>query len=774
MYTVGTFKKPFFPIIFVFLVVILCDVSLAANHKSTFIVHVAKSKMPASLNHHSTWYKSILKSISNSAESLYTYDNAIHGFSARLTYEEARLLKSQTGILKVVSEKMYKPLTTRTPHFLGLDKIADKFPESNATSDIIIGLIDTGVWPESKSFKDNGLGPIPRSWKGTCESGTNFSAANCNKKLIGARFFIKGYELVNPIDETKECRSPRDTQGHGTHAASTAAGSAVEGANLFGYANGTARGMASRARVAVYKVCWEDSCAESDILAGIDAAIADNVNVISASLGGGAVNYYAENLAVGAFAAMEKGIIVSSAGGNDGPAPSSLLNLAPWMITVGAGTLDRDFPAYVYLGNGKKYSGVSLFDGNHLLNSSVPFVYAGDAGAAIGAEVCEKGSLDPEKVKGKIVLCERGDGSRVKKGLVVKSAGGVGMVLANTISDGEELQADPHVLPTVAVGYEDGKAIKSYLSCSRKPTARLVFCGTEVGIKPSPVVASFSSRGPNPITPEILKPDLIAPGVDILAAYTKFAGPSNLNQDNRRVDYNIVSGTSMSCPHVSGVAALIKSIYPNWSPAMIRSALMTTAYSTYRNGAKLQDSATHLPSTPFAIGAGHVNPVAALNPGLVYDLTVDDYLNFLCALHYTPAKIRILARREFKCDAHKNYSVSELNYPSFGVVFKPKAGSHGAAIVKHTRTLTNVGAAGTYKVSFTLDSPSANIAVEPMVLSFKQNEKKSYTVTFSSTSSLPPSSSTSFGRLEWSNGNVVVGSPISIIWDMRMKKKIAK
>ncbi|KAL2348337.1 hypothetical protein Fmac_002337 [Flemingia macrophylla] len=125
--------------------------------------------MPASLNHHSTWYKSIMKSISDSAETLYTYENAIHGFSARLTYEETRLLKSQTGILKVVPEKIYKPLTTRTPHFLGLDKIADKFPESNATSDIIIGLLDNGVWPESKSFNDNGLGPIPKSWKGKCE-----------------------------------------------------------------------------------------------------------------------------------------------------------------------------------------------------------------------------------------------------------------------------------------------------------------------------------------------------------------------------------------------------------------------------------------------------------------------------------------------------------------------------------------------------------------------------------------------------------------------------
>ncbi|TKY70632.1 Subtilisin protease SBT1.7 [Spatholobus suberectus] len=749
MFSMEAFKKPFFATIFV-LFVVVCDVSLATiektteNRKSTYIVHVAKSEMPASLNHHSVWHKSIMKSISNSAEMLYTYDNAIHGFSTRLTPEEARLLKNQTGILKVLPEKIYKPLTTRTPHFLGLDKIADMFPESNMGYDTIIGLLDTGVWPESKSFDDAGMGPIPSSWRGKCESGDNFTASNCNKKLIGARFFLKGYEATNgPLNETNQSRSPRDVDGHGTHTASTAAGSAVEGASLFGYASGTARGMASRARVAVYKVCWEDKCAASDILAAMDTAISDNVHVISASLGGGAVDYDEENLAIGAFAAMEKGIIVSTAAGNDGPSHFSLQNVAPWMITVGAGTLDRDFPAYVKLGNGQNYSGVSIYDGNSFPKNSYSFIYAGNASAKLGAKVCETDSLDPEKVKGKIVLCDRGDNSRVEKGLVVKLAGGVGMVLANAESDGEELVADAHVLPAAAVGFKAGKAIKMYLSSARKPTtATLVFHGTMV---------------------EILKPDFIAPGVNILAAFTKLAGPTNLAQDDRRVDFNIISGTSMSCPHASGVAALIKSVYPNWSPAAVRSALMTTAYTTYSNGQKLLDSATHGPSTPFEVGAGHVNPVAALNPGLVYDLTADDYLNFLCALNYTPERIEAVARRKYKCLAHEQYSVTDLNYPSFGVVFKPTAGGYGETTVKHRRTLTNVGAEGTYKVSFSLDIPSVKITVEPNVLSFNKNEKKSFTVTFT-TSDSPPPSNFSFGRLEWSNGKNVVGSPISIAW----------
>ncbi|KOM44972.1 hypothetical protein LR48_Vigan06g027800 [Vigna angularis] len=763
-----TFDKPVSAATFVFFL-ILCDVSLATierkndNEKSTYIVHVAKSEMPTILNHYSIWYRSILKSISDSAEILYHYDNAIHGFSTRLTPEEARLLKSEIGILKVLPEKIYKPLTTRTPQFLGLDKIKDMFPESNATSDIIIGLLDTGVWPESKSFDDVELGPVPMSWKGKCESGQNFSAANCNKKLIGARFFLKGFEAsVGPLNAT-QFRSPRDSDGHGTHTASTAAGSTVKDANLFGYASGVARGMVPQARVAIYKVCWQDNCVASDILAAMDAAISDNVNVISASLGGQAIDYDEENLAIGAFAAMEKGIVVACAAGNDGPTNSTLQNVAPWMITVGAGTIDRDFPVYVKLGNGKNYSGVSISDGSFLPRTFVPLIYAGNASVKVGAELCLTDSLDPEKVKGKIVFCDRGNISRVEKGLVVKSAGGLGMVLANAEIDGEELVADAHLLPTAAVGFKASKAIKMYLQQTQNPTATLVFQGTEVGIKPSPVVSAYSARGPNPITPEILKPDFIAPGTNILAAFTKYAGPTNLDQDDRRVDFNIITGTSMSCPHASGIAALIKSVYPNWNPAAIRSALITTAYASYNNGEKLLDSATNAPSTPFAVGAGHVNPILALNPGLVYDLTADDYLNFLCALNYTPDRIEAVARRKFSCDAQKHYSVTSLNYPSFGVVFKPVSGS-SIAIIIHERTLTNVGVAGTYKASVTLDIPSVNITVEPNVLSFNKNEKKSYKVTFT-TPNPPTRSQVGFGRLEWSNGKTIVGSPISIIWE---------
>ncbi|OMP01832.1 hypothetical protein COLO4_11530 [Corchorus olitorius] len=729
---------------------------------------MAKSEMPASFQHHTHWYDSSLKSVSASAQMLYTYDNVIHGFSTRLTNEEAQQLETQPGILGVLPELRYELHTTRTPEFLGLSKAADLFPESESASEVIIGVLDTGVWPESKSFADAGLGPIPSRWKGACESGTNFTSANCNRKLIGARYFAQGYEAaLGGIDVTKESKSPRDDDGHGTHTASTAAGSEVAGASLLGFAAGTARGMATRARVAVYKVCWIGGCFSSDILAAMDKAIDDGVDVLSMSLGGGMSDYYRDSVAIGAFAAMEKGILVSCSAGNAGPGPYSLSNVAPWITTVGAGTLDRDFPAFVTLGNGKNFSGVSLYKGNSnsLPGKMLPFVYAGNASNATNGNLCMMGTLIPEKVAGKIVLCDRGMNARVQKGAVVKAAGGAGMVLANTAANGEELVADAHLLPATAVGQKSGDVIKSYLFSESNPTVTILFEGTKVGIEPSPVVAAFSSRGPNSITPEILKPDLIAPGVNILAGWSGAVGPTGLATDDRRVDFNIISGTSMSCPHVSGLAGLLKAAHPDWSPAAIRSALMTTAYTEYKNKQKMQDIATGKASTPFDHGAGHVDPVSALDPGLVYDLNVDDYLGFLCGLNYSAFQIRALAKRNFSCDDSKKYSVTDLNYPSFAVNFDTISG--GSNVLKYTRTLTNVGSPGTYKVSVSPDQiPGVKISIQPETLSFsKANEKKSYTVTFTgSTNSQSSSNSFSFARLEWSDGKHIVGSPIAISW----------
>ncbi|XP_043709066.1 subtilisin-like protease SBT1.7 [Telopea speciosissima] len=768
------------PLLMLFLLLGLCNISMSVVdkkikqqqklEKKTYIVHMAKSEMPATFDEHAHWYASSLKSVSDSAEMLYTYNNAIHGFSTRLTDQEAKSLEGLPGILAIMPQMRYELHTTRTPLFLGLDKNDGFMPQSDSTSEMVVGVLDTGAWPESQSFDDKGLGPVPSSWKGQCELGKNFNASSCNRKLIGARFFSKGYEAtLGPIDETKESKSPRDDDGHGTHTSTTAAGSVVEGASLFGYASGAARGMAARARVATYKVCWLGGCFSADILAGMDKAIEDGVNVISMSLGGGMSDYYRDSLAIGAFTAMERGILVSCSAGNAGPSTFSLSNVAPWITTVGAGTLDRDFPAYVSLGNGKNFSGVSLYSGKPLTDSLLPFIYAGNATNSTNGNLCITGTLIPSKVAGKIVLCDRGVNARVQKGTVVKEAGGVGMILANTEANGEELVADAHLLPATGVTEKTGNIIKSYLSSDANPTATITFGGTKVGIQPSPVVAAFSSRGPNSITPDILKPDIIAPGVNILAGWTGAAGPTGLSVDTRRVGFNIVSGTSMSCPHVSGLAARLKAAHPDWSPGAVRSALMTTAYATYKTGETLQDIATGKASTPFDYGSGHVDPVSALDPGLVYDLAVEDYVGFLCALNYSQVQITLVARRNFTCDTNKKYSVSDLNYPSFAVPFGTaieggaSASASATSIVKHTRTLTNVGSSATYKVSVSSETESVKITVQPESLTFSApNEKKTYTVTFTGLSM--PSGTTSFARLEWSDGKHIVGSPIAFTW----------
>ncbi|KAL7199507.1 hypothetical protein ACSBR2_021731 [Camellia fascicularis] len=498
--------------------------------KRTYIVHMEKSQMPASFDEHTHWYGSSLKSVSDSAEMLYTYNIVVHGFSNRLTVEESQSLESQPGILGVFPETKYKLHTTRTPRFLGLDMNPDLLPKSDA---------------------------------GLAISGTNFTASNCNRKLIGARFFFKGYKAtVGSIDTSHESKSPRDDDGHGTHTSSTAAGSVVVGASLFGYASGSARGVASSARLAMYKVCWRFGCFASDILAAMDKAIEDNVNVLSLSLSSEINDYFRDAIAIGAFAAMEKGIMVSCSAGNAGPARYSVRNLAPWITTVGAGTLDRDFPTYVSLGNGLNYSGVSLYKGASLPKIMLPFVYAGNASNDTNGNLCMTGTLIPEKISGKIVLCDHEGYAKVEKGAVVKAAGGAGMVLANIAATGKELVAEAHLLPATAVGQEAGDKIKKYLFSDPNPMATILFEGTKVGIEPSPVVAAFSSRGPNFLAPEILKPDLIAPGVNIIVGWTGSKGPTGLPIDTRRVEFNIISGTSMSCPHVSGLAAMLMAAKP--------------------------------------------------------------------------------------------------------------------------------------------------------------------------------------------------------------------
>ncbi|KAM7480623.1 hypothetical protein LguiA_028836 [Lonicera macranthoides] len=747
----------------------ICFISTASSKQpdpqETFIIHVSKSDKPAIFTTHRHWYSSIIQSLSHHpSKILYTYDSAVNGFSVRLTPAQAAQLRRLPGILSVIPDCVRQIHTTHTPRFLGLADNFGLWPNSDYADDVIVGVLDTGIWPERPSFSDDGLSPVPSGWKGKCETSKDFPESSCNRKIIGARAYYKGYEasLGKSVDESVESKSPRDTEGHGTHTASTAAGSVVANASFYEYAKGEARGMAIKARIAAYKICWNSGCYDSDILAAMDQAIDDGVHVISLSVGanGYAPQYYRDSIAIGAFGAAQHGVLVSCSAGNSGPDPYTSVNIAPWIITVGASTVDREFPADVILGDGRIYGGVSLYSGNPLGESKLPLVYAEDC----GSKYCYSGMLDSSKVAGKIVICDRGGNARVEKGSAVKLAGGAGMIHANTAENGEELLADSHLIPATMVGQSAGDKIREYAKSDSSPTATIVFRGTVIGKSPSaPRVAAFSSRGPNHLTGEILKPDVIGPGVNILAGWTGFTSPTDLDIDPRRVEFNIISGTSMSCPHVSGLAALLRKAYPRWTPAAIKSALMTTAYNIDNIGKNITDLATGKESTPFVHGSGHVDPNRALDPGLVYDIEVSDYVEFLCAIGYDSDKIAVFVKKDIDtvdCSAQKLATPGDLNYPSFSVVFESENG-----VVKYKRRVKNVGTNVDAVYEVRVNAPAGvEVSVSPSKLEFSSgSETLSYEITFSSSLGVGGATS-SFGSIEWSDGSHRVRSPIAVLW----------
>ncbi|KAJ6722825.1 PROPROTEIN CONVERTASE SUBTILISIN/KEXIN [Salix koriyanagi] len=716
--------------------------SAASIDQQTYIVHMDKNKMPDlydSLGNSRQWYESIIDSIAQFSSQeqeedqetgfpqlLYTYETVTSGFAAKLSTKQVEALSRVDGFLSAIPDEILTLHTTHTPRFLGLQGGKGLWDAQNLASDVIVGILDTGIWPEHVSFQDSGLSAVPLKWKGKCESGTKFSPSNCNKKLIGARAFFKGYEsVVGRINETIDYRSPRDTQGHGTHTAATAAGNLVDKASFYGLANGSAAGMRYTARIAAYKVCWASGCVNSDLLAAIDQAVADGVDVLSLSLGGSAKPFYSDSIAIASFGAVQKGVFVSCSAGNLGPSISSVDNNAPWIMTVAASYTDRKFPTTVRLGNGQTFEGASLYSGK--ATAQLPLVYAGTAGGQ-GAQYCISGSL--------------------KKNVEI---------------EGDELFADAHVLPATALRASAGIAVKEYMNSSKRATASIVFEGTVYG-DPAPMVAAFSSRGPSLVGPDVIKPDVTAPGVNILAAWPSMTSPTRLKSDKRRVLFNVISGTSMSCPHVSGLAALLKSAHKKWSPAAIKSALMTTAYVTDNSRSPIADvgSSNSAPATPFTFGSGHVDPESASDPGLIYDITIEDYVNYFCSLNYTSSQIAQLSRRNVTCPGNKALQPGDLNYPSFAVNFEGSAHNNR---VKYKRTLTNVGTtSSTYAVK--VEEPNGvSVILEPKSLSFKNlGQKLSYNVTFVSSSGKGREGSSSFGSLVWLSGKYSVRSPIAVTW----------
>ncbi|CAE5972686.1 unnamed protein product [Arabidopsis arenosa] len=639
--------------------------TLASKDSSSYVVYfgahshvgeITKDAMDRVKETHYDFLGSFIGSREIATDAIfYSYTKHINGFAAHLDHDLAYAISKHNSY--VPSSSIWRKA---------------RFGE-----DTIIANLDTGVWPESKSFRDEGLGPIPSRWKGICQNQKD-ATFHCNRKLIGARYFHKGYAAaVGPLNSTFE--SPRDLDGHGSHTLSTAAGDFVPGVSIFGQGNGTAKGGSPRARVAAYK------------------------------------------------------------------------------ITVGASTMDREFASNLVLGNGKHYKGQSLSSTALPHAKFYPIMASVNAKAknasALDAQLCKLGSLDPIKAKGKILVCLRGQNPRVEKGRVVALAGGVGMVLENTNVTGNDLTADPHVLPATQLTSKDSFAVSRYISQTKKPIAHITPSRTDLGLKPAPVMASFSSKGPSTVAPQILKPDITAPGVSVIAAYTAAVSPTDQQFDPRRLLFNAISGTSMSCPHISGIAGLLKTRYPSWSPAAIRSAIMTTATTMDDIPGPIQN-ATNMKATPFSFGAGHVQPNLAVNPGLIYDLGIKDYLNFLCSLRYNASQISVFSGNNFTCSSPKT-SLVNLNYPSITV---PNLSSNKVTV---SRTVKNVGRPSTYTVRVA-NPQGVYVTVKPTSLNFtKVGEQKTFKVILVKSKGNVAKGYV-FGELVWSDKKHRVRSPIVV------------
>ncbi|OMO76487.1 hypothetical protein COLO4_25553 [Corchorus olitorius] len=664
---------------------------------------------------------------------LYSYQRSFNGFAAKLTEEEAEKLRGNEEVVSVFLSKKKQLHTTRSWNFM--DFPIKKVRRSAIESDIIVGMLDTGIWPESESFSDIGFGAIPQKWKGSCQTYSNFT---CNNKIIGAKY----YRADGEFDPAYDFKSPRDSEGHGSHTASTAAGRLVSEASLYGLAKGTARGGVPSARIAVYKICWSDGCYDVDILAAFDDAIADGVDIISLSVGGSfAFDYFDDTIAIGAFHSMKNGILTSNSAGNGGPDPFTISNLSPWSLSVAASTIDRKFGTKVKLGNGAIYEGSSIntFD---LKGKMYPLIWGGSApNTSQGlvtwedSRLCLPGSLNSTLVKGKIVFCETFSDPEG-----VMEAGALGAVFQDgTTKD----YAFTYPLPFSNLNIDDGRAVLNYLNTTEDTTAT-IYKSNQENNQFSPYVVSFSSRGPNPITADILKPDLTAPGVNILAAWSPASPVTIFGDDSRRVAYNIISGTSMSCPHATGSAAYVKSMHPNWSPAAIKSALMTTAFPmSTKNNLEAE----------FAYGAGHINPAQAAQPGLLYDAGETDYVKFLCGQGYTPKMLQLITGSNSSCSAETNGTVWDLNLPSFAL---STTVGNSVTRVFH-RTVTNVGSAVSTYQAVVNAPPGLIIQVQPSLLSFKSlGESQSFVVTVHA----EVGNSMVSGSLTWDDGQYKVRSPI--------------
>lgn len=548
-------------------------------------------------------------------EVLYHYTTALNGFAARLDQSQVKQLRTDPRVVLVERSTVQRPAGDSAA-FLGLPGTDGAWNAAGgparAGRGVVVGVVDTGIWPENPSFaglpqQTPGTSPGLPGFHGACTPAEQWQADDCNDKVVSARWFVAGFGHDRLA--STEILSARDSTGHGSHDASTAAGERHVDVEIDGQSFGTDSGMAPAARIAAYKACWtapepaDDGCATADTVAAVDRAVSDGVDVLSYSVTGSTDP--ADTLSRAFLSASAAGVFVAAAAGNRGPGGEGVGNAAPWVTTVGAST-HAVHQGGVVLGDGTTLVGAMASD------RPVPStrIVLGRRAAAPGADPaaagrCEDDALDAAAVANSVVVCERGDSPRVDKSSAVARAGGVAMVLVNTKAD--SVDPDVHAVPTVHLDVDDARALEASVSeAGDAATAALdPAAGEDV---PLPSLAAFSARGPLP-GGDLLKPDLAAPGDAVVGAVAPPSSSGRL--------WDLRSGTSVSAPHVAGLAAFLRSVHPTWSPARMKSAMMTTADD-------LEGAAG-----PFGEGAGQVDPAGFLDPGIVLDARASAWRRFL-------------------------------------------------------------------------------------------------------------------------------------------------
>ncbi|MEO5608679.1 MAG: S8 family serine peptidase [Ornithinibacter sp.] len=699
------------------------------------------------------------------SKKLNDYTASLNGFSVLASQAQAKKIAANPDVLMVTPDELRQKASL--PMAAGDDEITETKPETlrgflgTETSKTkgdkeLLGVIDTGIWPEHPSFADDGT--YPRRALGNAKGGfpkCDFGRGKedkkfvCNNKLIGARQMLKTYRQVVGI-LPGEFNSARDDDGHGTHTASTAAGNENVRAWIYDKTRTLdyTSGVAPRAQIVAYKALGSLGGFSSDLAAAIDQAVYDGVDVINYSVGGGPGLLSADALSF--LYANQAGVHVATSAGNSGPDPATIGGPAdlPWVTTVGASTQPRFYAGTVSLGNGQEVRGSSV------TLASAPNLPLVDA-KVLGNEQCvSKAQLGDDAAyasfakgaKGAMVLCWRGAIGRSEKSLNVLEAGGKAMVLSNQ-NDVDNYFTDNFRVPTVMVDKTEGDVIAAYAESSGADAkASITNTGAIRTFEPAPSMAIFSSRGPNPSAPSIIKPDITAPGVQVLAG----ASPAIVGDDYEPGQlFQAIAGTSMSSPVMAGVFLLIDQLHPTWTPSMVKSAAMTTAYQDVRDN----DRTTR--ADPFDFGAGHVKAISAFNPGLVYNSGFNDFLGFYCG---SDARNDIFADPAATCGrlaaAGIPTRVEDLNYPTIGI-------SALAGVATAQRKVTNVlGSKATFTAS--VENPTGLVVkVSPAELTLNAGETGSFTVTITNETA-KVNSGWQFGSLTWKGAGATVRSNIAV------------